>query len=585
MTSAMKHRLLVMGVMLCVASCAASDVPAAKSTAGRDPTIAEIPDKDETVRGDGEPAVVTLDLQSSLHEHRLTATDELPGSIIIPNTNLNGVPVTAALQAVLSGTDISLSWNSTTFGSKLVTVMNLSGPLPKVVNKICSAARVFCNYRHGSLELSEKETFVVNLPPLARTSSGGSSSSSSSSSISSASFANNTKNTMVETIDSLLDGEKARTDEQGENIVYTATVDAQDRVSQYLAQLRTGRPLIVLQMYIWEVELNSENAQGINWSSLKYEQIPGIDLSATNSLASAATTGSVSLGAVTTGIISSSSVASFIATKGRVQTISNPQITFVSGSSAQLRVGGTQRYISQVGTITSSNASGTSSGSTGNASTNTVSTDSIDTGLSISVQGSYENGVVFANLDLALKNLVSLNPTTSGGGIIDLPQTTDEKMNTVLRVRPGDSLVLAGLVSANDTQTRQGLPLPGDASVPLYGDAQRKNRELVIIVRPSVVLFSDKSATEEKKKKQEAKPLPDAVVIDKDGSRALTISQPAPVANKPELMQTEVLATSMKDIPLAPSDATAPVDKRLMQRGFSHAFDQLLKSPSDGGSQ
>ena len=575
----MKQWMVTLACVLSLAACSASDIPLAKSTAGRDPTLAEVPNQDETVRGDTDPAIVTLDLHTSLHEHRLRAADELPGNILIPTTNLNAVPITAALQAVLSGTDVSLSWNTGTLGTRLVTVMNLSGPLPKVVEKICSAAKVFCDYHHGSIELSEKETFVVALPPVVRAISSGSSGSASSGGT----------NSMVEAINGLLGGEKATVDDQGGNIVYTATVETQDRVAQYLAELRTGRPLIVLQMYIWEVTLTRENSQGINWTMLNNTTLTK-NLSLTNNLNSAATTvGSMSLGAVTTGVISANAVASFLATKGRVQTISNPQITFVSGSTAQLKVGGTQRYISQVGTLTTSNVSGTTSGTSGNSSTNTVSTDSIDTGLTISVVGSYENGVVFANLDLSLKNLVSLNPTNSGGGTIDLPQTTDEKMNTALRVRPGDSLLLAGLVSSSDTGASQGLPTGSDSAIPLFGDEQRNNHELVMIVKPSIVLFSDKSEAEEVKKKETAKPLPDAVVIDKDGSRPFALPQPQPqqpqahpviavtTSPSPELMQTDLHASSMQDTTLTPSDDGAPVDKKLMQRGFSHAFDQLLK--------
>ena len=595
------QRIFAFALLFSIGACAGSDIPLAKTTTGRNPTVAEAPNANETVRGDNDPPIVTLDLSSSLHEHRLSGSEDLPGNLIIPTTNLNAVPVTTALQAVLSGTDVSLSWNTGTFGTRLVTVMNLSGPLPKVVEKICAAAKVFCDYRHGSLELSEKETFIVSLPPVARgisstnistkgaSASGGSSGSSSTSSTGAG-------NSMVDAINQLIGNDyKAQIDDQGGNIVYTTNVEGEDRVSQYLAQLRTGRPLVVLQMYIWEVTLTRENSQGINWSQLNVNNgDPSIMTNLASNLNTAATTaGSVSLGAVTSGIISASAVASFLATKGQVQTISNPQITFVSGTSAELKVGGTQRYISQVGTLTNTaNVSGTnaSSNSNANSSTNTVSTDSIDTGLNISVAGSYENDVVFANLEVSLRNLVSLNPTSSGGGTIDLPQTTDEKMATVLRVRPGDSLVLAGLVSSADTASHQGFPVGDDASLPLFGDVQRNNHELVIIVKPSIVLFSDKAATEEAKKKETSKPLPEAVVIDKDGSRTLTIPQPAkpvpaPVASHvPELMLPDPNAGPTQNIAVAPSEDGAPVDKQLMQRGFSHAFDQLLQpGVSSGG--
>jgi type II secretory pathway component GspD/PulD (secretin) len=286
------------------------------------------------------------------------------------------------------------------------------------------------------------------------------------------------------------------------------------------------------------------------------------------------------------GKLNINAMASFLSTQGRLQTVSNPQLTFVSGSSAELKVGGSQRYISQVGQLVSqTNVSGTNNTTpTAGVGTNTVNTDSIDTGLTVDVAGAYENGVVFANLDLALKNLVGLNPTNSGQGVtIDLPQTTDEKINTVIRVRPGDNLVMAGLVTSADTNSRQGLPLGDDSRIPMFGDDQLQNHELVIIVKPSVVLFSDNTAVAETKKKETAKPLPDAVVIDKDGSQKLVLpsaknaEMPTPVATKPDITLADPTLTPAQNVPLAASADGAPVDRRLFQRGFSHAFDDMLQ--------
>jgi Flp pilus assembly secretin CpaC len=581
-----------------VAACSASDIPVVKDVKERDMTIAQVPEREEVLRGDEDPPIVTLNLKSGLRERRLSQTEELPSDVYIPTTNLNAVPVTAALQAVLSGTDISLSWNTGSFGSRLVTVMNLRGPLPKVVQKICSAAKVFCTLRHGSIELSEKETFVVSIPPVVRSIASASAvSSSSSSSAASSSGGSNTSNTnasnsIVEAINKLLDGDKATVDEQGGNIVYTATVDTEERVSRYLAELRTERPLIVLQMYIWEVTLNRENAQGINWSSFTSEISKNATLNLTNNLTSAvATRGSVSLGAVTSGIISANAIASFIATKGRVQTISNPQLTFVSGSTASLRVGGTQRYISQVGTNISSNVSGNAGTSATNSSTNTVSTDSIDTGLAISIAGSYENGVVFANLDLSIRSLVDIGTTSSGGGTINLPTTADEKMNTVLRVRPGDSLVLAGYVTSSDNSITQGLPAGSTSAIPLYGDETRSNRELVMIVKPSIVLFSDKEG--EPVKKKTASGLPQPIIVDKDGSRPLpSQNKPAltPVRTRDDDPEPEPVNIEVKNV-FPPIKRPTPQPAIMMpslsdmptteigasDTDFSHAFDKLLR--------
>ncbi|MDP9126775.1 MAG: hypothetical protein M3N08_00755 [Pseudomonadota bacterium] len=587
--------LLIM--VLTLGACAAADLPNPTATTGRKPTVGEVPNADETVRGDDDPPIVTLELGSALHARPLSETEDLPGNIIVPTTNFEAAPVTTALQAVLAGTDVSLSWDAAALGDRLVTVMNLSGPLPLVVEKICSAARVFCAFRHGSLALQDRDTFIVGLPPIAKVTSA------------SASAGGGSGNSMADTIAQIV-GSKVQVDEQGGNIIYTASVDAQNRIQKYLEELRNGRPLVVLQLYIWEVTLNQQNSEGINWNAINVSDLgPGfakLALSSASAFAGASgaapaaaaalTSGSVSLGAITTGRLNTNSLLSFLSTQGRVQTISNPQVTFISGSGASLKVGGKQRYISQIGQlVASNNTSGTGTPPTTGVGTNTVNTDSIDTGLTVDISGAYESGVVFANLNLALTNLVSLNPTTSGGETIDLPQTTDEKISTAIRVRPGDNLVMAGLVTSKDNGTRQGIPFIDNTRIPTYGDEQLENHELVVVVRPSIVLFSDKGASLAAKKPSGQ--LPDAVMIDKDGSRTLAmpvahdvpapplppgaaampvaLAPPAPV--KPELMAGDADAAPTGPIPIAPSADGAPVDRRLMQRGFSHAFDELLQ--------
>ncbi len=602
--------------------------PDAKPTTGRNPAVAEVPDKDETVRGEEEPAIVTLDIGESLHERKLASGDKLPGNIIIPTTNLEAVPVTAALQAVLSGTDVSLSWDSGTFDDHLVTVMNMSGPLPLVVQKICSGAKVFCSYRHGSLELKDKETFIVPLPPISKASSlgglssaggggagagagspGGATSSSAGGTPGAASVESVSSaagNTMADAI-SDLSNDKARIDVQGGNIIYTTDTEGEDRVREYLEELRNGRPLVVLQLYIWEVTLNKENSEGINWQHLQFPKIGGhfesLDLSAPASSISAATTDAVTFGAVTAGKVSASLLASFLSTQGRTQTISNPQITFVSGSSAQFMVGGQTTYVSSVGQLVSATngISGTTTGSgAAGVGTNTISTSSISTGLSIGVSGAYDNGVVFANLNLSLTNLVggTVPTTTEDGETIGLPVTVNRQVSTIIRVRPGDNLVMAGMVTSNDSNTRQGLPLPGDARLPMYGDDNLANNELVVMVKPSVVLFADKSSSEEARKREEAaKPLPAALVIDKDGTKSMAMPGSVPaapmpattaVAIKPESAVSEsvVVQPSAAPVQFVPDTGNdnAPVDQHLMQRGFSHAFDQLLQPSSSAAS-
>jgi len=570
---------------LLLAGCGWSDVGSAKPTSGRSPTIAEVPEADETVRGTDDPPIVTLELGSRLKERRLTRNEDLPANIIVPSTNLNAVPVGTALQAVLTGTDVSLSWDNGVLSERLVSVSNLSGPLPRVVEKICASARLFCNYRNGLLELKETETFVIELPAVATGSTGSAAA-----------------NTMAETIGKLA-GKDIQTDTQGGNLIYTTDVGGHEKVSEYIEQLRNGRPLVVMQMYIWEVTLDKRNAVGINWRSFKFPDLGGArqSLQLGNAMSGAAniataftslTNPGVSLGAKLAGYVDADSVLQFLSTQGQVQTISNPQLTFASGSSAEFRVGGKQNYVSQVG-LANSNVSGTTSN---NSSTNTVSTDSVETGLTINVNGAYEGGVVVANLELTLQNLLGFDTVQTGGTngtTIQLPRTTDRKVSTIIRVRPGDNLVMAGLVSSRDENKREGVPLPFGQRAPTFGDDTLQNSELVVLVKPSVVLFSDRQITEDEersavsRKRATMNSLPDALVIDKDGAQPLK-QAPAtpPVYISPDARHSAQpvpdIATAQSTANIAAIDAQplavdgVPVSRNLMQRGLSHAMDDLM---------
>jgi len=413
--------------------------------------------------------------------------------------------------------------------------------------------------------MREKETFIIELP-----------------SVPTKGATSAAKNTMADTIADLA-GADVKIDQQGGNLLYTTDTEGYEHVKEYLAQLRQGRPLVVMQLYIWEVTLTNDKGAGINWSSFTLDKFGGNKqtavLNAVTGFTSLASPG-VSLGATLAGRVDATGVFKFLSTQGQVQTISNPQLTFISGSNAEFRVGGKQRYISQVGT-----ASSVSSSTTTSTSNNTVSTDSLDTGLTVNINGAFESGVITAMLELSLQDVISLNQTTTESGVtVDLPETSERKVTTSLRVRPGDNLVLAGLVTSRDTNNRDKVPLPFGASVTTSTQDDFKNTELVILVKPSIVKFADsvENAKEEKPmgKSSSLSPPQDAVMIDKDGSQVIKLpsSQQAAVeassSYRPELMQPHPVKENVAAIPISQED-DALVDKRLLQRGFSHAFNEL----------
>ena len=114
-------------------------------------------------------------------------------------------------------------------------------------------------------------------------------------------------------------------------------------------------------------------------------------------------------------------------------------------SSREFENGGTQKFVSQIGTLVSGSVAGTTA-STAGVSNNTVSTEDLKTGISVTVNGSYESGVVFASLEIKTTDLVKITSVDSGAGVqLQLPQTNDRTVNTVLPRLPLVALISEAL--------------------------------------------------------------------------------------------------------------------------------------------
>ena len=189
-------------------------------------------------------------------------------------------------------------------------------------------------------------------------------------------------------------------------------------------------------------------------------------------------------------------MAEFLATQGHLRTVEDSQIAFPSNATppvlaARLGAGDTkQDYVGQL----------LSQGKD----------------IDIGVSGTYDSGLVTADLHVALKDNhpIAIN-------------TTLLNVDTIIRVRPGDNLVLAGVVSPQS-----------QSSESVLHKQDYKAHEIVIVIKPTVYLFANMLASTSNKsvpllKNATASTVsetewPAPVVIDKDGVKPLAGSQPLP---------------------------------------------------------
>ncbi len=422
------------------------NIPSPTMAAERPEAVNEKPD-----------SVLYLPLGSDVLVPETREGESLPSEIIGP-FELRSETLAGALQLILADYEIPLAFETDEGLTRTVTVANLRGPLGKVVDKVCGLADLYCSYEDGLLIIKETQTFTVSIPPI-----GGDT---------------NIIASLATGLEAIT-GMAPITETATRTIIYEATNRTEDLAERYFQRIRANTALIVFEIYIWEVALNTANATGIDW-----EQINAIGKFATG-ISIPGGTGAdftpISIGLPTLDnnvSFGSDDVLQFISTYGAVKTISQPQITVLSGAEATLRAADTVNYVSSL------------SRSVDNGEvTVATETDSVDTGFTLTISSDWDNATIYGNIDIELQEFRRFQEFDADGTTLQLPETTERELSTQIRIRPGDSLLIAGLVRENDQFDDSG---PGfdQPFFPTTREARVSNTELVFLMKPRVIVYT-----------------------------------------------------------------------------------------------
>lgn len=445
-------------LVLVLGACAQADLPAARNLAIPSPAMAE--PRPESIN-EAPDSVLYLPLGSDVLVPEAVGAGQLPLEYVGP-FELRSETVAGALQLVMADYEVPLAFETEEGLTRTVTVANLRGPLNRVVHKICSLADLYCAYEDGLLVVKETQTFTVTVPPVGED---------------------------TEVLDALSTGIEAITgatpitEEATRTIIYEATNRTSEIAERYFQRLRSSTALIVFEVYIWEVALESENATGVDWEKIdtfgKFNLSFDLQGSADTDLTP------ISIGLPTTdSTFAAADVLEFISSYGAVKTISQPQITVLSGAEATLRAADTVNYVSSLersvddGEVTVS-----------------TETDSVDTGFTLTISSSWDSSTIYGNIAIELQEFQGFDNFDADGTTLRLPQTTEREVSTQVRIRPGDSLLIAGLVRESDEYDSSG---PGFAEpiLPTSRGADVSNRELVFLLKPRVIVYTSDDSSD-----------------------------------------------------------------------------------------
>jgi MSHA biogenesis protein MshL len=248
-----------------------------------------------------------------------------------------------------------------------------------------------------------------------------------------------------------------------------------DRVERYLdAVLLRATRQVQIEAKVVEVDLRDEFSAGINWSYVF--GLLGNTITATQTL-SPATTGAFTL--AVDGMDFNALLNAF-ATQGVVNVLSSPRVMAMNNEPAVMRIGTQDVFFV---TTTQVNPD------TGQILQTTVTPQSLTEGIVLSVTSQISaDGIIHMSINPSITERTGVATSRLGDQV---PIISVRETDTLVRVREGETIVIAGLMQDRTNTDESKVPLLGD--VPWVGNlfkrTERRQRktDLVILMTPRIM--------------------------------------------------------------------------------------------------
>jgi MSHA biogenesis protein MshL len=256
-----------------------------------------------------------------------------------------------------------------------------------------------------------------------------------------------------------------------------------EQVERYLdAVLRRATRQVQIEAKVVEVELREEFSAGINWQAVL--RVLGGTVQAAQTLAPA-TQGGFTLalqGRDFTALLNA------FATQGTVNVLSSPRVTAMNNEPAIMRIGTQDVYFV---TTTQVNPE------TGQILQSTVTPQALTEGVVLSVTSQISgDGVIHMSINPSITERTGVATSRLGDTV---PIVSVRETDTLVRVREGETIVIAGLMQDRTSADEAKVPVLGD--VPLVGhlfkrtERRRTKTDLVILLTPTVLDLHEAAAT------------------------------------------------------------------------------------------
>jgi MSHA biogenesis protein MshL len=300
-------------------------------------------------------------------------------------------------------------------------------------------------------------------------------------------------------------------------VVVGADPSSLHRVEQYLDQIqRRSRRQVQLEARIVEVTLGKDSQVGVDWQRALLSAGTSSGIGTGTNIGATFATGESRNANVdsTQGLFRLvvdnqrvSAALSALARDGKLQVLSSPRLSTLNNQKAILRVVREEAYFLQNSQITPSGGFGQP------IITTTLTPLVVPVGIVLDIQPQVgEDGTITLAVNPSVSEVAEIrtqNVRDSAGNILasaNLPVVDRRDLDTVVRMKNGETLVLAGIIKAKENNEDRGIPFL--RKIPFLGalftkrEKSKIHTELAIFITPTLVELPDQMDAEKKRSEE-----------------------------------------------------------------------------------
>jgi hypothetical protein len=444
-----------------------------------------VPSKDSAVNGyrseSDVPAVVVL--QSEPNEFwtfEYDRGDKLPMTPVGP-VKAENVPVDQLLDMVASSIGIGIVKSDdllaplappdpTAQAGAQASIPSISyldprkRPLADLVEAICERTGLFYEYRNGMLSIERSRRFSVRVPRVG------------------------TSQDMFASAFEKFGAKDVFKDQVTGVVSFTADHRVYRAARDFMRKFENGHDMLMFDIWVFERKLNDGNEVGAYLNKLTTRTGAPVTWSLKDTITSAST---LQVGVVAAlGNKALDMALALLHTEGATETIQRPNVALMSGGTTDFSVGEKQQYISKITIQNVANTTTTNQNTTTTTPQQSVDVDTLETGIKLTIKAAHNDGIINSELKLSLNTLIQFKDFDTGQVKLSLPHTANRDVKTAVDARPGDLIVLAGLIQGIADEKTNGF-IKG---LPLTRVDSRSKAETIMLIRPRLVKIRPASA-------------------------------------------------------------------------------------------